>query len=134
MDEFGTSFITDLIGRVDGPMHFRVYLQPLMATIFAFRDGRKDAREGRPAYGWALLTDREHRRYLMQDGWKGFRNVFVLAWILDLVYQFVALGGLNPLQGFVTAVLLAVVPYVLLRGPFNRMLRSGGTKSTESDR
>jgi len=125
MDEFGTNFIADLIGRVDGPMHFRVYLQPLMATIFAFRDGRKDAREGRPAYGWALLTDSEHRRYLLQDGWKGFRNVFVLAWILDLVYQFVALGGLNPLQGLATAVLLAVVPYVLLRGPFNRLLRSG---------
>ena len=126
MDSIWSNFITELIGRIDGPMHFRIYLQPLMAIIFAIRDGRKDAREGRPAYGWALLTSSEHRRYLLHDGWKGFRNVFVIAVVLDVVYQFVAIGSWRPLQALATALLLAVIPYVLLRGPANRL--SGGGK------
>lgn len=125
MGDIGTNFFTELIGRIDGPMHFRIYLQPLMAIFFAFRDGRKDAREGRPAYGWALLTNSEHRRYLLKDGWKGFRNVFVIAFVLDLVYQFVAIGAFRPLQALLTALLLAMIPYVLMRGPANRLLGGG---------
>ena len=125
MDSIWSNFITELIGRIDGPMHFRIYLQPLMAIIFAIRDGRKDAREGRPAYGWALLTSSEHRRYLLHDGWKGFRNVFVIAVVLDVVYQFVAIGSWRPLQGLATALLLAMIPYVLLRGPANRLSGNG---------
>ncbi len=121
MEDFWGNLLTDLIGRIDGPMHFRLYLQPLMATAFAIRDGLKDAHEGRPAYGWALLTDAEHRRYLVKDGWKGISRVFILAYILDVVYQFIALGGLRPLQALSTAILLAIVPYVLLRGPINRL-------------
>lgn len=126
MDMSWSIFVTELIGRIDGPMHFRVYLQPLVAIFFAFRDGRKDAREGRPAYGWALLTHSEHRRYLLQDGWKGFRNVFLVALLLDLVYQYVAIGAFRPLQALLTALMLAVVPYLLLRGLVNRL--SGGGK------
>ena len=124
MDNFLTSFIADLIGHMDGPMHFRLYLQPLMATAFAIRDGRKDAREGRPPYGWALLTDAEHRRYLLRDGWKGISRVFALAYVFDLVYQYIVLQGLRPLQALLTAILLALVPYVLLRGPVNRLMPS----------
>ena len=121
MSDFLTSFAADLIGRIDGPMQFRVYIQPLMAIAFAIRDGRKDAHEGRAAYGFALLTDAKHRTYLLRDGWKGISRVFVLAYLIDIVYQFVALDGWHPLQAFTTAVLLAIVPYVLLRGPVNRL-------------
>ncbi len=122
MGDFLTSHITELIGRIDGPMSFRVYLQPIMATAFAFRDGRRDVREGRPPYGWAVLTDAEHRSYLLRDGWKGVSNLFIFAYVLDLVYQFIVLHGWRPTQAFFTAVLLALVPYALLRGPVNRLM------------
>jgi hypothetical protein len=39
---------TDLVGRLTGPLTLRLYLQPTMATLFALRDGLKDARTGRP--------------------------------------------------------------------------------------
>jgi hypothetical protein len=122
MVDLFTRFISELIGRIDGPLHLRLYLQPLMATIFAVRDGLKDAHAGRAAYGWALSFDGEARRYLMRDGWKGIRNVFFMSWVLDVIYQVIVIGGLRPVQGFFIAVLLAVVPYVLLRGPANRLL------------
>lgn len=121
MGDFLTNDITELIGRIDGPMSLRVYLQPIMAMAFAFRDGRRDVREGRPPYGWAVLHDAEHRSYLLRDGWKGIATVFIFAYVLDLVYQFIVLHGWHPTQAFFTAVLLAIVPYALLRGPANRL-------------
>ncbi len=71
MDHLITRITEDLIARVTGPMKFRLVLQPCMATFFAIRDGLKDAREGKPAYFWALFTDKGEREAAMKDGWKG---------------------------------------------------------------
>ena len=51
----------DLLGRISGPMSFRMILQPAVATLLAIRAGMHDARDGRPFYGWSVATDREHR-------------------------------------------------------------------------
>ena len=120
MDEMLSRFVTEMIGRIDGPMSLRLILQPAMALFFAFRDGRQDAREGQAPYVWAIFSSPEHRRYLLADGWKGFGKVFVIAFVLDIVYQYVAIGGYRPVQAFSTACILALLPYVLFRGPFNR--------------
>jgi hypothetical protein len=40
------------------------------------------------------------------------------------------LGGLKPLQALLTATILAVIPYALLRGPINRLVRISGTQKT----
>ena len=120
MDEVLNRFLPEMIGRIDGPMSFRLLLQPAMALFFAFRDGRNDARTGRAPYLWAVFTEAAHRRYLLTDGWKGFGKVFIIAMVLDLVYQYLAIGGFRPVQAVATACLLALIPYVLLRGPFNR--------------
>jgi hypothetical protein len=39
----------NLVGRVGGPLTFRLILQPTMAAILAIRAGLKDARGSRPA-------------------------------------------------------------------------------------
>src|SRR5436190_21924390 len=113
----------NLIDRVSGPMHFRIILQPLMASLFAFRDGRKDALERNPAYFWALFTDAEHRRDLLRSGWKSVGKVFVLAIILDVVYQLWVLHWFYPGESLIVALVLAIVPYLLLRGTVNRLSR-----------
>jgi len=124
MGRFLSTFLTDFIARFDGPLHFRLFVQPLMAILFAVRDGRRDARDGRGAYLWALLTDRAERRYLLESSWKGISKVLVLAFALDVVYQFVEWHGLKPLQALLTATVLALIPYALLRGPVNRLVRA----------
>ena len=58
-----------------------------------------------------------HRAELMRDGWKSVRNVFLLAIGMDLVYQITVLKGLRPVQGLLVAVCLAIVPYLIVRGP-----------------
>jgi hypothetical protein len=94
--------------------------------LFALRDGNRDAREERSAYLWSLVTDPAQRRYLLESGWKGISKVFVLAFVLDVVYQFMVWRGLKPLQALMTAIVLAVIPYAILRGPVNRVLRITG--------
>ena len=121
MDDIVMRFLDNLAGRVSGPMHFRIFLQPLMAIFFAIKDGRNDAREGRPAYFWAIFTDPEHRRDLLRSGWKSVGKVFIIALILDAIYQFIELRMFYPGEALYVAFLLAIVPYVLLRGPVKRL-------------
>jgi hypothetical protein len=123
MNEIFTRIWEDLIGRIGGPMSLRLYLQPTIATIFAIRDGLKDAREGRPAFFWALFTDPAHRREMIRDGWKSVAKVFTMAFILDVVYQVIALRWVYPGEALITAFILAIVPYLLIRGPVNRIAR-----------
>jgi len=128
MGNFLSTFVTDFIGRFDGPLHFRLFVQPLMAILFAVRDGTRDAREARNAYLWALLTDPGQRRYLLESGWKGIAKVFVLAFALDVVYQFIQWHGLKLVQATLTATILAVIPYAVLRGPVNRLVSMSQTR------
>ena len=114
----------DLASRLDGPLTFRFVFQPVMASVLAVRAGLADARAGRPAYLWAVLTDREHRRELVRGGWKDVARVFALAVVLDVAYQLIALRALYPVEALIVAVALAVVPYALLRGPVNRVARA----------
>jgi hypothetical protein len=116
-------FVEHLFGRLDGPLHFRFLLQPLMATVFAVMDGVKDAKNGKPAFFWAVVSAPAHRKELLHDGWKHFGKIFLLAIVLDLVYAWKAQDRLYPLETLTVALALAVVPYVLLRGPTNRLAR-----------
>jgi hypothetical protein len=122
MNEFLTRFMEDIVGRVHGPLSFRIILQPLMAVIFAVRDGRKDAREGKPPYAWAVFTNADHRRELLQNGWKSSGRIFVFALALDAVYQYLAARRFYPGEALAVSVHLALLPYLLLRGPINRLL------------
>jgi hypothetical protein len=126
MDELLTRVWENLAGRVSGPMSFRLVLQPAVALILAVRAGLHDARTGRPVYGWAILTDPVHRRDLLREGWQAIAKVFVMAIVIDLVYQLVVLRWIYPFEAAVVAFLLACVPYLLIRGPVNRLMRSRG--------
>ena len=112
-----------LVDRVGGPMTFRLILQPLMATLLAVRAGLKDAREGRPPYLWTIITDPSQRVDLLREGWRSIARVFILAVVMDLIYEWVMGRYFYPLETFIVAIVLAVVPYLVLRGPVNRIAR-----------
>jgi len=121
MEEWLSRIFEDLVGRVSGPMKFRLLLQPLMAVIFAVRSGLKDAGEGRPPYFWAIFTDPPHRREMLREGWKSIGRVFIFAVVMDAIYQIIVLHWFYPLEALVVAVILAIIPYLLIRGPVNRI-------------
>jgi len=49
--------------------------------------------------------------------------VFILAMVLDSIYQLIVHRGVYVLELLITAAILAIVPYVLIRGPVNRIAR-----------
>jgi hypothetical protein len=126
MGEIFSRVFEDLVGRVTGPMSLRLILQPTIATIMAIRDGLQDAKAGRPPYFVSVLRDAEHRRELLLNGWKSIMKVFSVAFILDCVYQWIALRWLYPGEAILMAVLLAIVPYVIVRGSVDRLARTSG--------
>jgi hypothetical protein len=123
MDESLHQVWQRIAARPSGPFALRFYLQPAMATIFAIRDGLRDAKAGKPAYFWSLFRDRENRRQLIRGGWKSVGKIFIVAVILDIVYQLVVLHAIHPLETLFVATTLALIPYVIFRGPINRVVR-----------
>jgi hypothetical protein len=122
MDPMIARISNNLVARVAGPMHLRLLLQPGVATFFAIRDGLKDAREGEPPYFWGLFTDKHERELMVKNGWKSVGKVFVLAMVLDVVYQLIEhRWTVYPGEAVLVAIILAIVPYLLLRGPINRI-------------
>jgi hypothetical protein len=124
MEDNLTRFVADLIGRLSGPLTLRLFLQPAVAMVLAARDGVKDARDGRPPHLWRLLTGApETRRRRAQETAKAVLKVFIMAVVLDCVYQILVFRWIYPVEAMVTAAILAILPYVLLRGVVNRIAR-----------
>ena len=123
INDIAMRFVENMVARVSGPMKLRLFLQPTMATIFAIRSGLKDAREGRPPFLWTVVTDASSRADLIKDGWKSVGKVFILAMTLDVVYQIIVARFVYPLEVVITAILLAIVPYILVRGLATRIAR-----------
>jgi hypothetical protein len=113
----------NFLARPYGSFSFRFIVQPAMAALLALRAGIADAREGKRGYLWAVLSNPTRRLQLLHEGWRGARTPFLVAIALDSIYQITEFGFIYPLELLFTATLLALVPYALLRGPFNRLAR-----------
>ena len=110
-----------LAGRIDGPFAFRFVCQPVMAAILAIRAGVADAQDHRAPYLWSVLSRPLERPQLIREGIKDVMNVFVFAIVLDVIYQVIVFRWVYPLQAVVLAIVLAIVPYTLIRGPVTRL-------------
>jgi len=127
VEDFVTRVVENLIGRLSVPMKLRLILQPLMAAVFAVSAGLKDAREERPPYFWAIFRHPDQRSGMLRDGWKSVGKVFIIAVFIDLVEQLVFFRRFYPGEALLVAFILAFIPYLLIRGPVNRIARSSAS-------
>jgi hypothetical protein len=112
-------------GRLGGPLNLRLLLQPTIAAIFGYRDGVKDARSGAPPYFWNVTqVPSDERRSLIRNGWESVGKVFIIAVVLDCLFQYLVAGSVAIIGAVVVAIILAILPYLLLRGAINRWKRS----------
>jgi hypothetical protein len=123
MEDILSRFWADLVGRLHGPLTFRLFLQPVMAILYAVRDGVNDARAGRPAYFWTIFTEPNERGRLLREGWKAVTRIIILGVVMDVLYQLIVFRWIYPTELIIIVLLLAFVPYLLARGPVNRIAR-----------
>ncbi len=117
-------FWHDLVERPDGPMRFRFILQPLMAALVAIHDGREDARIGRSPYFVTMLRNPQERVGLLREGLNATARIILLGLAMDVIYQLFVLKTFYPNEALVVALLLAFVPYLIIRGLVFRVARS----------
>ena len=128
MEDLFTRIWENLIARTEGPMNLRFLLQPTMSLIFAIRAGLKDARNGTIPYLWRFFFSGDSRKNIAKEGWKDFGKIFIVGMVLDIVYQLIVVYKVKsearfyPLESVLVAMTLAILPYLLLRGPVSRLL------------
>jgi hypothetical protein len=110
-----------LSARPGGSLSMRFVLQPAMSAIFAARDGIKDARTGRSPYFWTVLADPQKRLNRLREGVDATGKIILAAIALDAVYQYITTKTFFPVEALLVAILLAFIPYFLLRGPIARI-------------
>lgn len=104
-------------------MSFRLIIQPAVAILFAIRAGLRDARNGQPPFLWTVLSKAAQRRELLRQGWGDVGTVFIVALILDAIYQVIVHSAIYTLELLLAVTILALAPYALLRGLVTRLAR-----------
>ena len=130
MDHMWERVGTQLLARVTGPMKFRLVLQPCMAAFFAIRAGLADAKAGKSPYFWSILYEPKQREDLIKNGWRSVGRVIILAVVLDVVYQIIEIHFVYIGEAIIVAFVLAVLPYLIVRGLTTRIARERKTAPT----
>ena len=123
MHDLWMSISHNVMERVTGPLKFRMVLQPLMACIYAVIGGLRDAKTGARPYFWGLITDSSNRKAMIRDGWKSVGKIFIFAVIMDVAFQLYVQHSVRLVEAVIVAVILAIVPYLALRGLVTRIAR-----------
>jgi len=112
-----------LLQRVDGPLHFRLLIMPLVVTYLALRAGMKDAQGGQPRFFRTLLTKPTERSRLIRSALADVGKIFIVAVVLDSVYQLVVLRTLYFGELLFVALACAILPYFVVRSAVSPFMR-----------
>jgi hypothetical protein len=123
VEDLFTRVWENILGRLGGPLSFRFLIQPSISALIGIIAGVRDAQAGRPAYFLSIFTDAPHRRERLRECWGAIWKVFLVAAALDIVYEILVFKTVYPGETLIVAIVLAVIPYVAVRGPANRIAR-----------
>ena len=121
--EMFTRGAEQLLGRAGGPLHFRLFIMPLVVSFFAVRAGMKDARQEQPPHPQTILSHPAQLRGRFQSALKDVGKIFIVAVVLDTTYQLLVLRAFYPIQVLIIAVGCALLPYLLIRTPVAMLMR-----------
>ena len=107
---------SQLLARPSGPLKFRFILQPAMAAAAAVHDGLRDTRAGRAPFLAVVLFKPQERIGRLREGLRATARIILLGIVMDAVYQVLVLKRFYPNEALIVALMLAFVPYVIIRG------------------
>jgi hypothetical protein len=125
MEDFITNFLNNVGIRHEGPMSFRLILQPVMSLIYAILAGVRDARAGKHHFlidGLILGKSKRSRKELLKELWKDVGKVFILAAIMEVIFEIIEFKTVHPWEVFKVSFFLAIVPYLIFRGIVDRIV------------
>jgi hypothetical protein len=70
-----------------------------------------------------MLHGPDEARRLIVEGWHAVIRIILLGVVMEIAYQVMVFHRIYPVELIVVVWLLAILPYVLLRGPINRIAR-----------
>jgi hypothetical protein len=111
----------NLLDAPSGPMSFRFILQPSMSAIVAIRDSVRDARTGRSRL--TVAASPRERLGRLRGELIATARIILLGIAMDVIYQFLVFETFYPAQALLIALLLAFIPYLLIRGPAKLIAR-----------
>ena len=111
---------------ISGPGTLRFFIQPTIAILLGIRDGRSDARSGRPPFLSSLLFRSGERKETLAQGWRAITVPFIIAVVFDSILQIYVFEVLRLQWALVVGVFLVGLPYSISRGILNRIIRSRG--------
>src|SRR5262245_29801185 len=120
----------NLVDRTEGPMNLRFLIQPAVTLFFAIKAAMRDAKSGEVPYLERFINFKGERKSIVAETWKDVGKVFFMGTVLDVIYQLVVIFGLKtgkdfyPLESLLVAFILAILPYILFRGPLSRIFRN----------
>jgi hypothetical protein len=123
-----------ILARPSGPLAFRFILQPVMAAIIATRDGVQDAKRGRSPFLWTILSIPQERWTRLREGLNATARILLLGLVMDTVYQTIVFRTFYPYEALIISVLLAFLPYLVIRGLVSRGVGKFGHAPTDLGR
>ena len=125
MTDYLTRGFTDLLARTQGPMWFRLIVQPLVAIVLGVRAGLKNAREASRA---GQQPDSAYRSRMFRQGLRDVGIAALIGGVLDIVFQWIVLRAVYPIEMLIVVLLIVIVPYQITRTVVARIAREGSVK------
>ncbi len=112
-----------LVGRVGGPLNFRLLIMPLVVTFFAVRAAMRDSRAGQPPFFRTLLLKPAERSWLVRSGLKDVGKIIIVAVVLDTIYQLTVLKAFYLGELLLVVMWSAILPYLVVRSAASPLMR-----------
>jgi hypothetical protein len=116
----------NMTARPNATLSFRFILQPSVAAITAINDGLKDVRSARSPFFRALLREPAERIWRLNEGLNATARILLLGIAVDVIYQLIEFERFYPVESLLIALLLALIPYCVIRGLVVRVSRKVG--------
>jgi hypothetical protein len=117
-----------LFGHAGEPLSFRFVVQPALALLLGFRDGKVDARAGLPPFFFSMFAP--GRRDRLGTALRTVALPLAMAVAMDALVQRAVAGRVDVAEAIVVGFLLIAAPYVVARGLTNRAVRRRTRRST----
>jgi hypothetical protein len=117
-----------MLMRTKDFLQLRLLFGPLQSILLATLIAKRDAKKQYPPYIWRFLATSKQRRAISRNAWINAGKIFVLAVSIDIIYQlteiimFDAKMTFNALEAALVGLLLTIIPYILMRGPVQRVI------------